>query len=94
MGMHEFQCDVQEWAEGEFGEQSAIQKLSKLYEEVIELAKEVSVGDMYQIGEECADVIMVAMHIASISGQNIEYHLNRKLSINRTRDWSKRKKGA
>lgn len=61
----------------------------KMTEEVSELMHAMHTKDG-NIGEECADVLVLLLDVALLSGINIAEEFNKKMAKNRRRTWVKK----
>lgn len=60
----------------------------KMTEEVSELMHAIHCGG--DIGEECADVLILLVDVARLNGVNLEEEFLQKMAKNRSRVWAKK----
>jgi len=61
----------------------------KMVEEVSELMDAVLTGGR-NVGEECADVLILLLDIAHLTGVDLHREFKNKMAVNRNRKWVKR----
>jgi len=88
--MMENQRTISEWAEQTFGSvgsnSSVAARVNKeMAELIMELAKD---DDSPKMGEEIADVIICIMRLADRNGINMLEEVDKKMIINRAREWN------
>lgn len=91
--MKETPLTIALWAQESFGEARPFVAAVRANQEMAELLTAISLGDVDKIGEEAADVIIVLYHLAGSAGIDIQAEIDRKMKINRSRQWNKTGQG-
>ncbi len=81
--------EVVEWVSGIFPGRHPMHTTIKMVEEVSELMDAVFTGSR-NVGEECADVLILLLDIAHLTGVDLQEEFKNKMAINRSRKWVKR----
>lgn len=81
------------WAQETFGEVRPFVAAARANEEMAELLTATTLGDVDKVGEELADVIIVLYHLAGSAGIDVQEEIDRKMRINRGRNWRKTDRG-
>jgi len=81
--LEEVIAEYLEWANETFPTATPTSAVVHLSREVAELLDEPTDG------EEQSDALMLLLHAAHLSGNDMKYELRRKLAINRARTWGK-----
>ncbi len=79
--------EVVEWVSGIFPGRHPMHTTIKMVEEVSELMDAVFTGSR-NVGEECADVLILLLDIAYLNGVDISEEFWEKMKINRGRSWT------
>lgn len=88
----ENQLTISEWARETFGSiPSGELVTARCNEEMGELVTAVALKE--NIGQEAADVLVVLYQVAQHHGFDLHVELDKKMKINRARDWARGKKG-
>jgi NTP pyrophosphatase (non-canonical NTP hydrolase) len=87
----ETQQTISAWADETFGEASSSVRVAvRANEEMAELLRALSVDDRHpKAAEELADVYIVLCRVGSRLGVDILEEVDRKMQINRAREWRK-----
>lgn len=80
------QYSIGTWADKTFSQSTPASVFAHLRREMVELASET---DPILRREECADVLMLMLHLAHKEGWSLEDELRRKFEINQQRTWGK-----
>ncbi len=83
---------VAEWIEPLVPQRDSMNTCIKMTEEVSELMHAIHTKDG-NVGEECADVLILLLDVAKLNGIDLEHEFVRKMRINYSRNWV-RKNGA
>ncbi len=81
--------EVVEWVSEIFPDRHPMHTTIKMVEEVSELMDAIFAGGR-NIGEECADVLILLLDIAHLTGVDLQEEFKNKMAINRSRKWVKR----
>lgn len=81
--------EVVEWVSEIFPDRHPMHTTIKMVEEVSELMDAIFAGGK-NIGEECADVLILLLDIAHLTGVDLQEEFKNKMAINRSRKWVKR----
>ena len=81
--------EVVEWVSEIFPDRHPMHTTIKMVEEVSELMDAVFTGGR-NVGEECADVLILLLDIAHLTGVDLQEEFKNKMAINRSRKWVKR----
>lgn len=81
--------EVVEWVSEIFPDRHPMHTTIKMVEEVSELMDAIFAGGR-NIGEECADVLILLLDIAHLTGVDLQKEFKNKMAINRSRKWVKR----
>lgn len=81
--------EVVEWVSEIFPDRHPMHTTIKMVEEVSELMDAVFTGGR-NVGEECADVLILLLDIAHLTGVDLQEEFKNKMAINRNRKWVKR----
>lgn len=81
--------EVVEWASGIIPDRRPVHATVKMVEEVSELMDAVLTGGR-NVGEECADVLILLLDIAHLTGVDLHREFKNKMAVNRNRKWVKR----
>lgn len=80
--------EVDDWIGELLPNRSSFDTAIKLVDEASELLHAIHhVGD---VGQECADVLILLLDIARLHGIDIAAEFNKKMMINRSRQWTER----
>lgn len=88
---NETQYTINEWANSTFGNaKSALSITIRANEEMAELLSELKTEnyDKDKVAEECVDVIIIMMRLFSLLGKDYLEEINKKMKINRKRQWN------
>lgn len=87
----ETQKTISDWANETFGTATSNMRIAvRANEEMAELLRALSADDYSsKAGEEIADVLIVLCRVAERLGVSIENEVNKKMAINRKRQWKK-----
>ena len=87
--MIELQKEISKWAEATFGSVgSNMSVATRANKEMSELLQSLTEDDWSpKAAEEVADVVMVLMRLADRMGFSVEAEVQRKLAINKSRQW-------
>lgn len=81
----ENQKSISQWAEETFGPAGVNARMN---DEVAELLSKLTSDDNHpDAGEEMADILIVLYRLADRMGYNLREEVNRKMAINRRREW-------
>lgn len=80
--------EVVEWASETFPDRHPMHTVAKMVEEVSELVDAVFAGGG-NVGEECADVLILLLDIAHLTGVDLHEEFKNKMAVNRNRKWVK-----
>lgn len=88
----ETQESIEEWRVATFGappsaKLAAIRLATRANKEMAELLHELSAENAAAAAEEIADVVIVLYGIATRLGFNVQQLVNRKMDVNRSREW-------
>jgi Phosphoribosyl-ATP pyrophosphohydrolase. len=86
----ETQKTISDWAESVFGPSSSNARVAaRANEEMAELLRILTADDqnIVDAAEEIADVIIVLSRLATRMGIDLAYEIDRKMQINRKREW-------
>ena len=81
--------EVVEWVSEIFPDRHPMHTTIKMVEEVSELMDAVFTGGR-NVGEECADVLILLLDIAYLTGVDLHREFKNKMAVNRNRKWVKR----
>lgn len=81
--------EVVEWVSGIFPDRRPVHTTIKMVEEVSELMDAVLTGGR-NVGEECADVLILLLDIAHLTGVDLHREFKNKMAVNRNRKWTER----
>ncbi len=81
--------EVVEWVSEIFPDRHPMHTTIKMVEEVSELMDAIFAGGRNR-GEECADVLILLLDIAHLTGVDLQEEFKNKMAINRSRKWVKR----
>lgn len=81
--------EVVDWVSEIFPDRHPMHTTIKMVEEVSELMDAIFAGGR-NIGEECADVLILLLDIAHLTGVDLQEEFKNKMAINRSRKWVKR----
>lgn len=81
--------EVVGWVSEIFPDRHPMHTTIKMVEEVSELMDAVFTGGR-NVGEECADVLILLLDIAHLTGVDLQEEFKNKMAINRSRKWVKR----
>ena len=81
--------EVVEWVSEIFPDRHPMHTTIKMVEEVSELMDAVFTGGR-NVGEECADVLILLLDIAHLTGVDLHREFRNKMAVNRNRKWVKR----
>ena len=81
--------EVVEWVSEIFPDRHPMHTTIKMVEEVSELMDAVFTGGR-NVGEECADVLILLLDIAHLTGVDLHREFKNKMTVNRNRKWVKR----
>ena len=81
--------EVVKWVSEIFPDRHPMHTTIKMVEEVSELMDAVFTGSR-NVGEECADVLILLLDIAHLTGVDLQEEFKNKMAINRSRKWVKR----
>ena len=81
--------EVVEWVSEIFPDRHPMHTTIKMVEEVSELMDAIFAGGR-NTGEECADVLILLLDIAHLTGVDLQEEFKNKMAINRSRKWVKR----
>ena len=84
MDMNHLAVDVFQWAESVFPDRTDASMFLKMYKEMGELAEAETREEQE---DEIADVLIMLLDFAKRKGVNPSLAVQRKLAINRTRQW-------
>jgi phosphoribosyl-ATP pyrophosphohydrolase len=86
---HETQASITEWCEATFGPIISHARIAaRANEEMAELIKALTSDDRHpKATEEIADVFIVLYRLASRLGVDLHGEINRKMAVNRAREW-------
>lgn len=86
----ETQQSITDWANATFGRSSSNMRIAaRANEEMAELLRALSVDDANpKANVEVADVVIVLMRLASYLGIDLAAEIDRKMAINRQRQWN------
>jgi NTP pyrophosphatase (non-canonical NTP hydrolase) len=89
------QKEISSWAENTFGEASSNARVAaRANEEMAELLRALTSDDNHpKAAEEVADIVIVLCRLAQRMGFDIESEIDRKMEINRKRQWNVDKDG-
>lgn len=89
------QEDIADWADETFGTASSNARVAaRANEEMSELLRALTSDDQHpKAAEEVADIIIVLCRLAQRMGFDIEAEIDRKMEINRKRQWNVDKDG-
>ena len=89
--MDETQLSIARWAEAVFGPAPSPARLaSRANEEMAELLRHATSDQPSEmLIEEAADVVIVLMRLAEIVGEDLMKEIDRKMTVNRDREWHK-----
>src|SRR4051794_8490622 len=87
--MEENQATITEWIETTFGPVgSNARTAARANEEMAELIKAVIIDDRHpKLAEEMADIVIVLYRLATHLGVDLMEEVNKKMIINRNREW-------
>ena len=80
---------VVEWVSELLPNRHPMSTATKMVEEVSELLDAVFTGSG-NVGEECADILILLLDVAHLKGVNLSQEFEAKMSINRNRKWIER----
>jgi len=80
---------VVEWVSGILPGRHPMSTTIKMVEEVSELMDAIFTGGG-NVGEECADVLILLLDVAHLKGVDLSREFEAKMSINRNRRWVER----
>lgn len=86
--LKQIQMDIGTWADEKIPLRTPSGQMKHLEKELDELKAEMATNDMEKAREELADVLIVALNIAYQLGFDMEYEVERKMAINKNRQWS------
>ena len=91
MGINETQKSIVQWADETFGPATSVARVAaRANEEMAELLRKVTIDDSApEVVEEVADVVIVLCRVASMLGSDLAAEIDRKMAINRQREWRK-----
>ncbi len=89
--MRENQSTISNWANETFGPAGSNARVAaRANEEMAELLRALTVDDDHpKAKEEIADIVIVLYRLADRMGVNLHDEIDRKMSINRAREWSR-----
>jgi len=87
--MEETQETINDWITQTFGEAgSNFSVAARANEEMAELLMSLAVDDNHpKAVEECADIVIILYRLAQRHGKDLMAEVNRKMQINRLRQW-------
>lgn len=87
----ETQKSVTEWADYTFGPVTSHARVAaRANEEMAELLRALTVDDAHpKAAEEIADIFIILYRLASKLGVDIGEEIDRKMAVNRAREWAK-----
>jgi NTP pyrophosphatase (non-canonical NTP hydrolase) len=87
--MSETQKSISDWATETFGPAvSTIRVAARANEEMAELIRKLATDDNNpEAGEEIADIVIVLSRVAERLGVDLVTEINRKMAVNRKRQW-------
>lgn len=87
--MDELCYEIIQWADATFGKRSDrhLGKIKHLREEIRELKKAILANDQENMGEELADLIIIALHLFHCADINYFEAIKRKFKIIQSREW-------
>jgi NTP pyrophosphatase (non-canonical NTP hydrolase) len=87
--MTENQWSISEWAEETFGPAGSTARVAaRANEEMAELLRHLTTDERHpKAAEEVADIYIVLCRVASRLGIDIQDEVDRKMAINRAREW-------
>lgn len=93
--MIENQISVSTWADETFGPAGSNARVaSRSNEEMAELLRALTADDNHpKAAEEVADIVIVLYRLATRLGVDLHDEIDRKMAINRTREWNLDKTG-
>jgi len=83
MSVRELQAEIAEWADKLNPDRTALSLIAKMLEEVGELIA----SDRQDDPLELADVLILALDLAHIKNIDVADAVQRKMRVNRTRNW-------
>ncbi len=85
----ESQQTIEQWATATFGPPSSNMRIAaRANEEMAELIRALSADDSHpKAAEEVADVVIILCRLATYLGVNLWVEVERKMEINRQREW-------
>jgi NTP pyrophosphatase (non-canonical NTP hydrolase) len=85
----ETQKSVTDWANETFGTAGSTARVAaRANEEMAELLRALTVDDAHpKAAEEVADIVIVLYRVATRLGVDLHAEIDRKMAINRTREW-------
>lgn len=95
LGTEETQESITQWANETFGPPASNMRVAaRANEEMAELLRVLSVDDHHaKAAEEIADVVIVLSRLASNLSIDLQEEIDKKMSINRQREWKLDKTG-
>lgn len=94
-GMMETQASISDWAHETFGPAGSNARVAaRANEEMAELMRALTVDDSHpKAAEEVADIVIVLYRLATRLGVDLHSEVNRKMQVNRERQWNLDKTG-
>ena len=87
--MKETMQSIIDWQNETFGpSRNHMRTVTRANEEMAELLTAVSLGNLYKVGEEIADIFLVLCGIAGPLNINIFDEIDAKMAVNRERKWT------
>lgn len=83
----ETQQSITDWSDTLFGVPSDMRLAARANEEMAELLTAIASGDQMKAGTEIADVVIVLSILATHMGFNLAAEIDRKMRVNREREW-------
>jgi NTP pyrophosphatase (non-canonical NTP hydrolase) len=91
--MPETQHTIEAWRFATFGPANRLRLATRANEEMAELLVAIATKDDTKAAEECADVLIVLCGVASALGIDLSAEVDRKMAVNREREWMVREDG-
>jgi len=92
MNLQDMKTEVVQWVGPLLPERHPMDTGIKMMEELGELLHAINVGE--GVGPEAADVLILLVDIAHLTGIDLEAEFEKKMAINRTRTWVANSKGS
>lgn len=86
--MMENQATISAWCDATFGKASNARVATRANEEMAELLRAVTEDENHPKAiEEAADIVIILFRLADRMGKNLMTEVDRKMAINRARQW-------